>query len=37
VISTDVFSTYRDGTRIGESAMIVINTVTKAYEKIPIE
>ena len=34
IISTDVFSTYRDGTQIGESAMIVIDTVTGKYEKI---
>lgn len=36
VISTDVFSTYRDGTQIGESAMIVIETTTGEYEKIPV-
>ena len=35
-ISTDVFSTYRDGTQIGESAMIVIDSLTREYEKIPI-
>lgn len=34
IISTDVFSTYRDGTQIGESAMIVINSETGKYEKI---
>ena len=32
-ISTDVFSTYRDGTQIGESAMIIIDSETKEYEK----
>lgn len=34
IISTDVFSTYRDGTQIGESAMIVIDSKTGKYEKI---
>lgn len=34
IISTDVFSTYRDGTQIGESAMIVIDSETGEYEKI---
>lgn len=29
-----VFSTYRDGTQIGESAMIVIDSETGEYEKI---
>lgn len=33
-ISTDVFSTYRTGEQIGESAMIVIDSVTCEYEKI---
>ena len=33
-ISTDVFSTYRDGTQIGESAMIIIDSKTKMYEKV---
>ena len=28
-ISTDVFSTYRDGTPIGEPAMIVIDSETR--------
>ena len=28
IISTDVFSTYHDGTQIGESAMIVIDSET---------
>ena len=36
IISTDVFSTYRDGTQIGESAMIVIDSKTGEYEKIEI-
>ena len=36
IISTDVFSTYRDGTQIGESAMIVIDSVTGEYEKIKV-
>ena len=34
IISTDVFSTYRDGTQIGESAMIVIDSVIGKYEKV---
>ena len=34
VISTDVFSTYRDGRQIGESAMIVIDSISGKYEKI---
>ena len=29
-----VFSTYRDGTQIGESAMIVIDSENGEYEKI---
>ncbi len=33
IISTDVFSTYLDGRQIGESAMIVINTQTRMFEK----
>ncbi|ORU00730.1 hypothetical protein D081_0712 [Anaerovibrio sp. JC8] len=33
---TDVFSTYRDGTQIGESAMIVIDSETRKYEKIEV-
>ena len=33
LISTDVFSTYRDGRQIGESAMIVIDTMTGKYRK----
>lgn len=35
-ISTDVFSTYHDGTQIGESAMIVIDSLMREYEKIPV-
>jgi len=35
-ILTDVFSTYRDGTQIGESAMIVIDSKTGKYEKIEV-
>ena len=34
IMSTDVFSTYRDGTQIGESAMIVIDSETGKYEKV---
>ena len=34
VISTDVFSTYRDGRQIGEPAMIVIDSISGKYEKI---
>ena len=37
VISTDVFSTKPNGEQIGESAMIVIDTETGEYEKIPVE
>lgn len=33
-ISTDVFSTYRDGRQIGESAFLVINSITREYEKL---
>ncbi|HIW84514.1 MAG TPA: metallophosphoesterase [Candidatus Dorea gallistercoris] len=36
IISTDVFSTYHDGTQIGESAMIVIDSKTGEYEKIAV-
>ena len=36
IISTDVFSTYRDGTQIGESAMIVIDSETGEYEKVGV-
>lgn len=35
-ISTDVFSTYRDGTQIGEPAMIVIDSKTRIYEKVEV-
>lgn len=35
-ISTDVFSTYRDGSQIGEPAMIIIDSVTKEFEKVMI-
>jgi predicted phosphodiesterase len=31
-ISTDVFSTYRDGTQIGENAMLIIDSITREYE-----
>lgn len=34
IISTDMFSTYRDGTQIGESAMIVIGSKIDEYELI---
>lgn len=33
IISTDVFSTYRDGTQIGESALIVVDSVTGKFLK----
>ncbi len=36
IISTDVFSTYRDGRQIGESAMIIIDTETGKYEKVEV-
>lgn len=36
IISTDVFSTYRDGAQIGESAMIVIDSETGKYEKMEV-
>ncbi|MBE5968860.1 MAG: metallophosphoesterase [Lachnospiraceae bacterium] len=36
IISTDVFSTYRDGRQIGESAMIVIDSINGDYEKINV-
>ena len=35
-ISTDVFSTYSDGRQIGESAMIIIDTETRKYERVPV-
>ncbi|MBR0173657.1 MAG: metallophosphoesterase [Lachnospiraceae bacterium] len=37
VISTDVFSTYRDGRQIGESAMVVINTKTGKYKRVQVK
>ena len=37
VISTDVFSTYPDGTRIGEPVMIVIDTMNGEYEKASVD
>ena len=36
IISADVFSTYRDGRQIGESAMIVIDSETGKYEKTEV-
>ena len=36
IISTDVFSTYRDGRQIGESAMIVIDSETGKYDKVEV-
>lgn len=36
IISADVFSTYRDGRQIGESAMMVIDSETGKYEKIGV-
>ena len=36
VISTDVFSTYRDGSQIGEPAMIVIDTKSGKYRKVRV-
>lgn len=36
IILTDVFSTYRDGRQIGESAMIVIDSETGEYEKVEV-
>ncbi|MGN1159984.1 MAG: metallophosphoesterase [Lachnospiraceae bacterium] len=36
IISTDVFSTYRDGRQIGESAMIVIDSETWECEKVEV-
>ena len=35
-ISTDVFSTYRDGRQIGESAMVVIDSLTGRFEKVKV-
>ena len=37
VISTDVFSTYRNGRQIGASEMVVIDTQTREYELITVE
>ena len=37
IISTDVFSTYSDGTQIGESAMIVIDSETGLFEQIKVK
>ena len=37
IISTDVFSTYRDGTQIGEPAMIVIDSKAGEYKKIEVK
>ncbi len=36
IISTDVFSTYRNGIQIGESKMIVIDSGSGEYEKVEI-
>ncbi|MBQ6091558.1 MAG: hypothetical protein IJL07_09880 [Lachnospiraceae bacterium] len=36
VISTDVFSTYRDGRQIGESAMAVVDTESGEFEKVRV-
>ena len=36
IISTDVFSTYRDGRQIGESVMMVIDSEIGKYEKIEV-
>lgn len=36
-LSTDVFSRRSDGSQIGESAMAVIDTVTKEYEKVEVK
>ena len=36
IISTDVFSTYRDGRQIGESAMIAIDSKSGKFEKIEV-
>jgi predicted phosphodiesterase len=35
-ISSDVFSTYRDGRQIGESAMLVIDSETREYTKVEV-
>lgn len=36
IISTDVFSTYNDGTQIGESAMIVVDSESGEYVKVEV-
>jgi hypothetical protein len=36
VISTDTFSTHSDGRQIGESAMVVIDTVSREYSKVQV-
>ena len=36
IISTDVFSTYRDGRQIGKSVMAVIDTETGEFEKVSV-
>ena len=36
MIFTDVFSTYRDGRQIGESAMVVIDSETGEYEVVEV-
>ena len=36
VLSTDTFSTYRDGTPIGPQAFVIVDTETKAYETIDV-
>ena len=36
-ISTDVFSTYRDGTQIGTSEFLIIDSVTEKWETLPAE
>lgn len=35
-ISTDVFSTYRNGKQIGRSEMLIVDSVTKEYVIIPV-
>ena len=35
-ISTDVFSTYRDGRQIGEAEFVIIETETGEYEKVKV-
>ena len=36
MIFTDVFSTDREGTQIGESAMVVIDSETGEYEVVEV-